>query len=130
MRDRNVQRPVYLIRVAQGQSRVADLEAFSRASALLKGDDVPFKVVEASGGDLGDHSVFVIPEEFEEQAFGLALTYRQPFVIYLAFDRVAYRTDSRWRGPDKVLGEFKAITGARSGEVFVDNNRNQAYAIV
>ena len=130
MRDRNVQRPVYLIRVAQGQNRVADLEAFNRASGLLRADEVPFKVVQSTGGELGEHSVFVIPEEHEDHAFKIALANAQPSVIYLAFDRVAYRRTRDGAALGDVLGEFKAVDGNGDGEIFVDENRNQAYAIV
>jgi hypothetical protein len=130
MRDHNAQRPVYLIRVAQGQNRVADLEAFNRASALLRSEEVPFKVVESTGGDLGDHSVLVIPEEYKEQAFNIALANSQPSVIYLAYDRVAYEQTRDVENSGKVLGEFKALNGPRLGEVFLDRNRNQSFAIV
>jgi hypothetical protein len=131
MRDHTAQRPVYLIRVAQGQSRVADLEAFNRAAAALRSSDVPFKVVEAYNGDLGEHSVFVIAEEYKDQAFDLALENRQPNVIYLSFDRVAYLYEDTNAVGGKVLGEFKAVNNYRDyqGEYFLDHNRNQAYAI-
>ena len=132
MRDHNSQRPVFLIRVAHGQSRVTDLEAFSRASALLRTEEIPFKVVEASGGDLGEHSVFVIAEEFQESAFNIALANNQSSVTYLDFARVAWdRSRSDIDGPSgKPLGEFKAVDHDHAGEVFVDRNRNQTYAII
>ena len=133
MNDRNAQRPVYLIRVALGQSRTTDLESFSQATALLRADKIPFKVVEATGGDLGPHDVLVIAEEYRAEAFAIALAYSQPSVIYLAFDRVAYERTRTEEGVLKgnVLGQFKAVPeGFEGAEVFFDRNRNQAFSIV
>ena len=45
MRDHNAQRPIYLIRVAQGQSRVADLEALYRRHLDLRKPQVSREVV-------------------------------------------------------------------------------------
>ena len=133
MRDRNHQRPVFLVRVAQGASRVADIEAFSRSSAVLRSEEVPFKVLESVGGPLGEHSVFLIPEEFKDQAFNIASGNGQTNVIYPAFDRTAYlRSQSDTTGTSgKVLGSLNAIEAgeAANGEVFTDANRAQSYAI-
>lgn len=130
MRDANSQRPVFLIRVAQGSNRVADIEAFSRATASLRSESIPHKVVTASGGDLGDHDVIVIAEEFQKEAFAIALANAQPFVIYLDFARVAYQKNRAGDVTGEVLGEFKAVEKDHGGELYFDANLSQYYAIV
>jgi hypothetical protein len=133
MRDYTSQRPVYLLSVATGESRTADLEAFSRACAQLRSARIPFKVVEASGDDIGDYSVIVVSEEHRDAVFDIALRYKQHYVIYLDHQRIAYRQEDSKALPigGEVLGEFKPFNGTDpKGVVYVDLNRNQAYHIV
>ena len=129
MRDRNSQRPVYLLNVAQGHNRVADLEAYSRVTASLRSDKVPFKVLSTRGLLPGQPDVIVIPEEYKAEVFSIALANKVNSVIYLAFDRTAYiQHDTSNQG--EVLGQLKAVAHDHAGPVYIDNNHNQTYAIV
>jgi len=131
MRDHTAQRPVYLVNVAQG-NRVADREAFVRSCALLRSEDIPFKVLESRNYLPGDPEIIVLSEEYADAAFGIASSYNQPSVTYLAFDRVAYVQTNQEEGATggAILGDFKAVGPEYQGARYFDNNRNQAYAII
>lgn len=132
MRDHTAQRPVYLVNVAQG-NRVADREAFVRSCALLRSEEIPFKVLESRNYLPGDPEVIVLSEEYVDTAFALALANNQSNVTYLAFDRVAYVQTSQEEDcatGGAILGEFKAVGPEYQGARYFDNNRNQAYAII
>lgn len=129
MRDRNSQRPVYLLNVAQGHNRVADLETYSRVTASLRADKIPFKVLSTRNVLPGHPDVIVLAEEYKAEAFSIALANKVNSVIYLAFDRTAYlQHDTSKQGG--VLGQLKAVAHDHAGPVYIDNNRNQTYAIV
>jgi len=130
MRDHNAQRPVYLLDVIKGESRVADEENIRRVSARLHSEDIPHKVLEARNGLFPDHDVFLVPEEHKNQVFEIASDLGLTSVIYLAFDRVAWLQVSD-KAPGNPLGTLKPVRDDfDTFQTYFDNNRNQAYAIL
>ena len=132
MREATSQRPVYLVRVATGVDRAADIENFSRVSALLRSDEIPFKVLEVRSDPIGPYEVIVISEEYVDQAFDLARGCGVNTLIYLDFARVAWEVTNSFHTDATLLGELKAYPiGVPGGSTeYVDHCRNTSYAIV
>ena len=132
MRDATSQHPVYLLAVATGQNRCADLENYSRVSGLLRSAEIPFKAMEADNGPLGPHDVIVCHEDYSDQIFELANGCGVTSLIYLDFDRVAWRVSDSFHTNKEVLGRFKSTKpglAAPGTEVYLDRNRMISYVI-
>lgn len=132
MREHTSQRPVYLLHVATGENRCADLENFSRVSAVLRSEEIPFKVLEVRNAPIGPYEAIVLSEEYSDQVFNLANGCGVPSITYLDFDRVAWAVHDTFHTSRVLLGKFSAYpSGVPEGAVeYVDHCRNTSYAII
>ena len=132
MKDATSQHPIYLLDVATGQNRCADIESFSRVTGLLRSEKIPFKVLEADNGPLGPRDVIVVHEDYSDQVFELANSAGVTSLVYLDFDRVAWQVSDSFHTSKQVLGRFKATKAgltAPGTDTYLDRNRMTTYVI-